>query len=349
MIDLDPQAHSSLALGVELDHISRSIYDVLDDDAGGQSFGVHDVRVILSENLHLIPSEVVLSAVEQKLAGAPERENRLLVKLDGLDPEYDFVLIDCPPNLGLLTFNALRAAQELVIPVECSTFSLHGLSKILETVQLLEEALQHKIKVRAVLNDFDPRTKFSKKIQEELKRMFAGCVFRTMIHHSVRLREAAAYGKSITDYDRQSVVFKDFLNLSAEILEKEPIAKDDEFFKAFDVPALVETVVAGDGPSEQTMPAYPAVLFTFNAPGARYVQVAGDFNHWVPEDFVPSVKGEGIWRKLYHLPPGIYKYKFIVDGDWIVDPHNPRVESNPYGGTDSILEVGAQGAYLHGK
>ncbi len=335
-------------MGVELDHISRSIYDVL-DDTGGQSFGIRDVRVVLSEHLHLVPSEVILSAVEQKLAGAPERENRLLAKLDGLDSEYDFVLIDCPPNLGLLTFNALRAAQELIIPVECSTFSLHGLSKILETVQLLEEALMHKIKVRAILNDFDPRTKFSRKIQEDLQRMFAGRVYRTVIHHSVRLREAAAYGKPITDYDRHSVVFKDFLNLSAEILEREPVSKDEELFRAFDVPGIIESGVAADGKPEQAMPEDHAVLLTLDAPGARYVQVAGDFNHWVPEDFVPSVKGEGLWRKLYHLRHGTYKYKFIVDGDWMLDPHNPRVESNPYSGTDSVLEVGAQGASLHGK
>ena len=346
---MDPQGHSSLALGVEPDHISRSIYDVL-DDTSGQSFGIRDVRVVLSEHLHLIPSEVILSAVEQKLAGAPERENRLLAKLDGLDAEYDFVLIDCPPNLGLLTFNALRAAQELIVPVECSTFSLHGLSKILETVQLLEEALQHKMKVRAVLNDFDPRTKFSKRIHEDLQKVFVGRVFRTMIHHSVRLREAAACGKSIMDYDRQSIVFKDFLNLSAEMLERELVLKDEEPFRTFDMPAgIIESDAITKGTSEQSMPAETTVFFTLDAPGARYVQVAGDFNHWVPEDFVPSVKGEGLWRKLYHLRPGIYKYKFIVDGDWMVDPHNSRAESNPYGGTDSVLEVGAQGAHLYGK
>jgi len=351
LIDLDPQGHASLGLGVKSDNISRSIYDVL-DDSGEQSFGIRDVRIILSDHLHLIPSEVVLSAMEQKLAGTPERENRLLQKLVGLDAEYDFIVIDCPPNLGLLTFNALRAAQELIIPVECSTFSLHGLSKILETVQLLDEALQQKLKVRALLNDFDPRTRFSRKIQEELERLFTNQLCRTVIHHSVRLREAAACGKPITDYDRQSVVFKDFLNLSAEILEGETAPKTAAAvaFSVFDVPDLNES----RDPSEFFSPEEErfenrSILFTVRAAGARYVQIAGDFTHWVPEELVPSVKAGGLWRKLYHLQPGIYKYKFIIDGEWMTDPQNPRSEPNPYGGTDSILEVSVQGASLYGK
>lgn len=326
-------------MGVKLDNISRSIYDVL-DDSGDQVFGIRDVRIVLSDHLHLIPSEVVLTAIEQKLAGAPERENRLIQKLQGLEEEYDFILIDCPPNLGLLTFNALRAAQELIIPVECSAFSLHGLSKILETIQLLEDVLQHKLKVRALLNDFDPRTKFSRKIQQELERLFVKQLCRTVVHHSVRLREAAACGRPITDYDRQSTAFKDFLNLSEEILEGKKVLKPETPFSGFDVPQLEESCGAADGGT---------VLFVVKAEHARYVQIAGDFTNWVPEDFFLSVKGGGLWRKLYHLQPGVYKYKFIVDGDWMIDPRNPRIESNPYGGADSILEVNAEGASIYGK
>jgi len=176
LIDLDPQAHSTLGLGVKAEEVTRSDYDIFDVEEG-VSARIPDLRIPLSNFLHLLPSEVVLSAVEQKLAGAPERENRLFRKLQDIQGEYDFVFIDCPPNLGLLTFNALRAARELIIPIECSYFSLHGLAKISETVKLLMNALGHNIAVRALLNDFDGRTRFSRRIQEELQRLFSQKLF----------------------------------------------------------------------------------------------------------------------------------------------------------------------------
>lgn len=337
LIDLDPQAHSTIGLGVKTEEVLRSAYDLF-EDAPDAASGIREIRMALSENLHLVPSEVILSAVEQKLAGAPERENRLFRKVEQLEGEYDFVLIDCPPNLGLLTFNALRAANELLIPVECSYFSLHGLTKIQETVKLLEEALNHRLKVRAVLNDFDGRTRFSQKVQEELGRLFPRQLFKTVIHHSVRLKEAASLGKPISEYDRHSVVFQDFLGLSAEVIEQESAVKAPEAVDPFGIPQAIE-VANPMTPVEGHEGAHP-VLFTMKATEARTVEVAGDFNHWVPEGLLRPIKADGMWRKLYHLPEGTYRYKFLVDGEWMCDSQNPQMELNAYGVFDSVLSVG---------
>lgn len=340
---MDPQGHSSLGLGIKSENLTGSVYDVFDETSEKRTT-IHDVRIVLSDFLHVVPSEVVLSAVEQQLAGVPDRENKLWQKLEGLDAEYDFVLIDCPPNLGLLTFNALRASKELIIPVECSSYSLHGLTKIIETVKLLEEVLTHKLVVHAVLNDFDLRTRFSRRVQEELQRLFATQLFKTVLHHSVRLREAAACGKSICDYDRQSIVFRDFLNLGAEVIEEESMPQREVTLNVFDIPEFdsFESSVQTATPASEEKEEESPVLLTMKAPGARYVQVAGDFNHWIPEDLLPPIKEGGIWRKLYRLKPGTYKYKFIVDGEWMADPHNHRSEPNPFGGIDSVLDIGGR-------
>ncbi|HNV86167.1 MAG TPA: AAA family ATPase [Candidatus Omnitrophota bacterium] len=336
LIDLDPQAHSTLGLGVKAEEVIRSVYDIFDAEEGSSGH-IPDLRIPLSNFLHLLPSEIILSAIEQKLAGAPERENRLFRKLQEIQGEYDFVFIDCPPNLGLLTFNAFRAADELLIPIECSYFSLHGLTKISETVKLMTDALGHQITVRALLNDFDGRTRFSRRIQEELQRLFSRKLLRTVIHHSVRLKEAAALGKPISEYDRNSVVFQDFLSLSAELIEPE---EEKTTMDHFAIPAVLEesrSVV-----SEKPLDDAQMTLFSIKAPGARCVQIAGDFNNWVPEELLKPIKADGVWRKLYRLGNGAYRYKFIVDGEWMCDPVNPHTEANPFGGADSIIETGAK-------
>jgi chromosome partitioning protein len=333
LIDLDPQAHSSLAFGVKSEDILRSLYDVLDQGAADPP-ELGEVRIALSENLHIVPAEIVLSAVEQQLVGVEGRERKLLEKIATLDGEYDFIVMDCPPNLGLLTINALRACGELIIPVECSMFSLHGLTQILETVRMLEDATGATIEVKAVLNDFDSRTRFARKIQQELTELFPSRLFRTVIHHSVKLREAASRGKAITEFDRHSAVFQDFLGLSAELIGGLTLKEQNQS----EVPVTALDMPAVDPPGTDGR----SVIMSIKAPEARSVQIAGEFNNWVPEELLPPIKDGGVWRKLYHLKNGNYRYKFIVDGEWMTDPENPRFEANPYGGADSVLEISAE-------
>jgi len=347
LIDLDPQGHSSLGLGIDTATIAQSLYDVFDETSENRP-GLLDVKVIVSDCLHVVPSNIVLSALEQKLAGTRGRENKLYEKIESLGMSYDFLLIDCPPNLGLLTFNALRAANEVIVPVECSTFSLHGLVKVRETAELLKEVLNHSVRIKVVLNDFDARTRFSHKIQDELERTFPERLFRTVIHHSVRLKEAAAAGKPITEFDRSSGVFKNFMNLAAEVLEGESAPRSLLWSDPFAIEHLVPQGIDRDN-VKKSVEGEQNVLLRVCAPEAICIQVAGDFNNWVPEYMRSPIKRNGFWRKLYHLPKGNYKYKFIIDGDWTCDPGNQRREPNPFGGFDSVLEVGTCEALAHGR
>ncbi len=219
LIDLDPQGHSSLGLGVKLDNISRSIYDVL-DDSGDQVFGVRDVRIVLSDHLHLIPSEVVLTAIEQKLAGAPERENRLLQKLQGLEAEYDFILIDCPPSLGLLTINGLVAADSILIPVQAEYYALEGLGQLIETIGQVQSYLKPELTILgAVLTMFESRLRLSNDVLQELYKHFDGKIFRSVIPRYVKLAEAPSFGKTIFHYEPNGKAAKAYERLARELIE----------------------------------------------------------------------------------------------------------------------------------
>ena len=149
VVDMDPQAHATLGLGIDPEEIDQNLYEVLAEDPADAS-PIEDVVISPSENLDVAPSGVILSALEQKLVSeaASGRTERLAHALDRLQTDYAFVLIDCPPNVGVLTFNALRAAQEVVIPLETSYYAMHGVGKLLETISLLEDRLGHQLSVK---------------------------------------------------------------------------------------------------------------------------------------------------------------------------------------------------------
>jgi chromosome partitioning protein len=163
VIDLDPQAHATLALGVDPDKVDENLYEVLAEPEG--SGQLREIILEVGENLDLAPSGIVLSALEQKLASerVESRTERLSAALDSL-PErtYDYALIDCPPNVGVLTFNALRAAGEVIIPLETSRFAIHGVEKLLETIALLTERIGHDLTVRILTTLYDGRTRCSR-------------------------------------------------------------------------------------------------------------------------------------------------------------------------------------------
>jgi chromosome partitioning protein len=150
VVDMDPQAHATLALGLEPDDLEANLYEVLVEPTG--SGRLDSIIVDVSESIDLAPSSIVLSALEQKLASERHdaRTERLAAAIDGLPPLYDFVLIDCPPNVGLLTFNALRAAREVIIPLETSFFAIDGVQKLLETISLLSDRIGHRLHVRVL-------------------------------------------------------------------------------------------------------------------------------------------------------------------------------------------------------
>jgi len=219
LMDLDPQGHASLGLGIKADVLDRTMFDVL-SSAYEEPVTLDSVVLGIEEHLDLAPCNIMLSAIEQKLAGTPGRENRLryvLERLGGPDP-YEYVVIDCPPNVGLLTFNALRASAEVLIPVEMSPFALHGLQKLIETIDIFRYKLGHSLRVHILPTMVDRRTRLSGDMLERVRTTYPFEALATAIHCSVRLKESVGRGKPITRFARGSMAFQDYDALAQEIV-----------------------------------------------------------------------------------------------------------------------------------
>jgi len=336
VVDMDPQAHATLGLGLDPDEADENLYEVLCEPPEEGS-PLDEIVVPAMENLDVAPSGVILSALEQKLASeaAKGKTERLAAALDLLPKPYDFVIIDCPPNLGVLTFNALRAAEEVVIPLETSYYAMHGVGKLLETVSLLEDRLGHQLRVRILPTLFDGRTRFAKRALTEIRETYKDLVFDTVIRQNVRLREAAQEGKPIAQLDRRCYGFVDYMSLALELLfeREEQQAQPGETETGLEL----DDDLALDDPLTATE---KGVVLTYKNVGARDVQLAGDFNDWVPDRGVSTRHGpNGTWEKVLRLGPGVYQYRFFVDGEWQPDPSNPRRVEGPAGGVNSVLII----------
>ncbi|MHC4945538.1 MAG: ParA family protein, partial [Planctomycetota bacterium] len=187
LIDCDPQSHASIGLGVDKEELPYSTYDLFMDTV----LDGRELAYPVADRLDIIPSNVALSAVEQQLAGCADREKRLLHKLERCQDEYDIVFVDCPPNVGLLTFNAMVACYEAMVVMEPSFFSLHGAVKVIETIKLIRDNLNMRKRIRVLMTLFDGRTRFCKKFLEEAKALFGPAMLHTCIRSTVRFKEAA--------------------------------------------------------------------------------------------------------------------------------------------------------------
>ncbi len=217
LVDCDPQSHASIGLGIDTESLERSTYDLLMDA------GVHVAALAhrVTDRLDVVPSNVVLSAVEQQLSGRPDRENRLRWKLDACADAYDYCIVDCPPSVGLLTFNALVACGEAFVIMEPSFFSLHGALKIIETINLVREQLGMRKRVRVLLTMFDGRTRFSNDFLREARVRFGREMFETVVRQSVRFKEAASWGVSIGHFAKSSGGARDYRDLAQEVVADE--------------------------------------------------------------------------------------------------------------------------------
>lgn len=317
LIDLDPQGHSGLGVGIEHEQIEKSIYELL----LGQ-IKIKEAIYVVHENLHIVLSDVVLSAFEQIMSGVAGREFRLNKCLGDLAREYDYLIIDTPPSVGLLTFNGLMACHEVIVPVDSSAFSLHGLGKLFETLKLIEEKRQRAFSVRILATNLDRRTKYSKTVLKTLREDFSDQCFDTIIHTSTRLREAAAQGKPIAEYDTNCRAYRDYAGLTKELLSAEAAMAGNELT------------------AMPLVPAEKTVVFALKAPAHADVQIAGDFNNWQPEALSYTEATEApLWWKGISLKPGSYQYKYLLDGQWIADPHNENRSDDPFGGINSLIEV----------
>jgi chromosome partitioning protein len=217
LVDVDPQANATSSLGLDKAHLKLSTYDLIVGEVSAQSVVVPTSRI----RLDLIPSALPLAGAEVELVALENRETRLARALRGLADRYDFILIDSPPSLGLLTVNALTAADGVLIPVQCEYLALEGLTQLLNTVDLVHRSLNSRLGVFGlVMTMFDSRTNLAGQVVTEVRRHFPQQAFKTVIPRSVRLSEAPSYGRSILDYDPSSRGAQAYQALADEVLAR---------------------------------------------------------------------------------------------------------------------------------
>ena len=326
LIDMDPQGHAGMGLNINTNELENTVYQTLFNSEATLT-PLDDVVAQVNEHFHIAPSNIGLSAFEQHLSKVPGREIRLKEAIEGLSPEYDYdyIIIDCPPSLGLLTFNALVASTEVFIPIEMSSFSLHGTRRLLEIIDLVRNKTGHDIRVKVIGTMYDKRTKIANEVLAEIKKHFESSVFRTVVHSNVKLKEAASFGISIADYEKKSNGYKDYYKLAEEVLEEESTLKD-----LLSITQPEPSFQSAEVPKE----------FVFHAPDAKSVRIVGSFNDWRPtEDYLMERSEDGVWSKTVLLAPGEYQYKYIVDDMWVEDKHNPILTNDPFGGRNSIIQI----------
>lgn len=217
VIDADPQANASSGLGVDIKEVDCSIYECIIDHAD-----VRDAIYTTDINgLDIIPSHINLVGAEIEMLNLPNRENVIKNMLATIRDEYDFILIDCSPSLGLITVNALTAADSVVIPVQCEYFALEGISKLLNTIKIIKSRLNPRLEIEGfLLTMYDSRLRLANQIYDEVKRHFQELVFKTVIQRNVKLSESPSHGLPVILYDADSTGSKNHLALAKEIINK---------------------------------------------------------------------------------------------------------------------------------
>ena len=339
LVDMDPQGHSTLGLLPNAGQISRTMYDVFVRHVNGRDLSIRDVVQSVHRNLDVAPADILLSAVPEELAGLPNRQNILTEVLDGVRDHYDYVLVDCPPHVGLLTFNALSACAEAIVPLDPSIFSLHGIGKLLETFDVLAKNTGHAIEFHALVTLYSGRSQFARDVVEDIRRHLPKRCFNTIIRHSVKLAEAASHALPIAGYSHRCTGFEDYEALTSEVLQMEAPRQVEA------VLAATESAPDNDNSPRPSPPVITpeGVYFAYEAASARRVQLVGDFNGWIPDGSEMTPAG-AVWTTMLKLQPGRYRYRYVIDGDWRSDPLNPEVEPSPHGGDNSVIVVAAGSA-----
>lgn len=404
LVDMDPQSHCAMGLAVPDAQIEKSIADMLRVGLDG-SLAMSEVTWQIARHLDLAPSTITLAGMEAQLATAPDKDRRLVQVLSTVQDDYDFCIVDCPPSIGLLTFNALRAADEVLIPVETGFFSMQGAVRQQQTIEMLARRAGHHVRFKVLATMYDVRTKLAREILSELKRHFGDELLPIVINFNSKLKEAASFGQPITEYDAASRGMRDFERLTEWLLANPPgpatglmpehapeqvavsgpvgnpamsrAAELVERARALsNRTAELSSRLASDGDAraegftspapprpatqpQESVPAAPpdsyqkklaglfgarnttqGLLFVQPHGKAMNLAIAGDFNGWNPAT-TPLKRDEslGVWQACVNVPPGRYRYRLVVDGQWVQDPYNSYVESNPFGELNNIIVV----------
>lgn len=378
LIDLDAQAHASLGLDIES---QDSLYNVI-SKLTPRKLKIENIIKRVEDTFDIAPSNILVGTLEQELADEIGRELKLLEIIETVRDQYDYILIDCPPSLGILTINAIRASDEVIIPVETSRFSLQGVDHLMDIIALVKDRLDHEVKCRVLITMFDSRLRHSFAMLATFKEKFMEYLFDTIIHINVKLKESAVMGKPVAFFDKYSRGSKDYYTLAKELIflvkqEGETDAKPEPEIKAAPqkVIKVEEKVVTVQEEVKSTEPTgakkteeiqEPSVQpfsqemqevvskeaqeflntrFAVEASGAKSVYVTGSFNDWSLDDSCRLKEADGRWEVNIPLKAGTYKYQFIVDGIWKEDPNNSRRERNSFGDINSLVEVKPDSAF----
>lgn len=217
IIDADPQANATSGVGFDPRNITTSIYECIIDD-------IEPANIILNTetpNLDIIPAHIDLVGAEIEIINLPNREKMLRKVIAKIKDNYDFIIIDCSPSLGLITVNSLTAADSVIIPVQCEYFALEGLGKLLNTIKIVQSRLNPELDIEGILlTMFDQRLRLAKQVVDEVKTHFQQMVFETIVHRNTRLSEAPSFGETVIMHDANSTGALNYLNLAREILQK---------------------------------------------------------------------------------------------------------------------------------
>ena len=217
IVDADPQANATSGIGFDVRNIKTGIYECLIDDVNPKDI----VLTTEIDNLYLVPSHIDLVGAEIEMLNLPNREKKLKQVIAKVKDDYDFVLVDCSPSLGLLTVNALTAADSVIIPVQCEYFALEGLGKLLNTIKIIQNRLNPDLEIEGfLLTMYDSRLRLSNQVAEEVRKHFQQMVFDTIIQRNIKLSEAPSFGKPVLMYDVNSKGSINHLNLARELLQK---------------------------------------------------------------------------------------------------------------------------------
>ncbi len=219
ILDIDPQGNTTSGMGIQKKGLEKTMYEVLISDKLEPSEAIISTRI---KNLDIIPASVQLAGAEIELVQLEGREKRLKKALDKIKGGYDYIFIDCPPSLGLLTINSLTAVDSVLIPIQCEFYALEGVSQLMSTIELVKKSMNVNLEIQGViLSMFDGRTNLSIQVVEEVKKYFKEKVYTTVIPRNVRLAEAPSYGMPITEYDPKSKGAEAYVEFAEEFLELE--------------------------------------------------------------------------------------------------------------------------------
>jgi len=326
LVDLDAQGHATLGLGVRVPPERPSLSEILSHTPlTGVGPGLDQAITAARPGIDVVPANLGLAGLEIKLATVPGKEERLSEHLAQVRRGWDVVLLDCPPNLGLLTINAITASHEVLVPFDATPFGLHGVTRVLATLELVEEHTRHRARPRAFATLWTARDWHARVLLERFREEHPSLVLEPTIRRSVLFPRAAARGRTVPEISPRAAGWKDYLAL-AEALAA---AWEDRL-------GARETTFSG-------LRVVPGGL-AFGHPELppERIRVAGDFNDWQPDRGVELRRlPDGSWEKFLAVPPGSYEYKFILDGEWIPDPANPRVRVSRLGTQNSLVEVPA--------